>query len=106
MDLLCSLARRNPFAALIVVVSEGRLVVRSGQQVMELDRVTTSSCLSWGDAVGSAIESLYAWWTARLDLALLRRHGLPLWCPTHRTASSPACGWFQRAQPLLDVGGA
>lgn len=105
-DSLRSSARRNPFAALVVAVSEGRLAVATRRQVVALDRVTTSPCLSWEDAVGSAVESLYAWHTAQLDLALVRRHGLPLWCPAHRAARSSACGWFQRSQLLFDVGGA
>ena len=44
----------------------------------------------------SAVQSLYAWHVARLDLRALRSHGLPVWCAEHRARrSAVACGWLR-----------
>ncbi|WP_447006048.1 hypothetical protein ACRAKI_06010 [Saccharothrix isguenensis] len=91
------LLQDNPFAALAVAVSADGLVVRTELgHVVELTPVTTDArCLDVDAVVRSAVESLYAWHVARLDLSALHRRGLPVWCADHRARRSAVpCGWL------------
>ncbi|MFD9703309.1 hypothetical protein [Lentzea sp. NPDC059081] len=50
-------------------------------------------CLTWDELVESVTISLCAWFTSGLDLKLLVRNGLPVWCAQHRTAGTRSpCG--------------
>lgn len=50
-------------------------------------------CLTWDQLVGSVTISLCAWFTTSLDLRLLGRNGLPVWCAQHRAAGTEdPCG--------------
>jgi hypothetical protein len=97
-DQTASLLRDNPFAALAVAASVDRLVVRTELgEVVELTPATTETrCLDIEAVVWSAVQSLYSWHVARLDLRALQPHGLPVWCADHRARrSAVACGWLR-----------
>ncbi|KOX12948.1 hypothetical protein ADK67_46380 [Saccharothrix sp. NRRL B-16348] len=83
-----------------VVSSGGQIVALMGDEVLEFVLAHRTSCLSDADAWCSAVESLRAWSEAGLDLRILRRHGLPVWCPPHRAERSPEpCGRLDVRQP-------
>jgi hypothetical protein len=97
-DPTAALLRDNPFAALAVAASADRLVVRTELgQVVELTPTDTAArCLDVEAVVLSAVQSLYTWHVARLDLRALQSHGLPVWCAEHRARrSAVACGWLR-----------
>ncbi|MEU4766958.1 hypothetical protein AB0H12_27245 [Actinosynnema sp. NPDC023794] len=103
-DPTAELLRDNPFAALAVAASADRLVVRTefGQVVELTPAATAARCLDVQAVVASAVQSLYAWHVARLDLSALRPRGLPVWCAEHRARrSAVACGWLRVV--VLDV---
>lgn len=111
-DPTAMMLRDNPFAALAAAVSVDRIVVRTERgQVVELTfSATTARCLDVEAVVLSAVQSLYAWHVARLDLRALSTRGLPVWCADHRVLrSAVACGWLGAAvrpgEPLGDVVG-
>ncbi|WP_158846407.1 hypothetical protein [Saccharothrix deserti] len=92
------LLRDNPFAALAVAVSADRMVVRTELgHVVELTPVAVEArCLDVEAVVRSAVQSLYAWHVARLDLSALQPRGLPVWCAVHRAhRSAVGCGWLR-----------
>lgn len=96
--LTAELRRDNPFAALAVAVSADGLVVRTElDHLVELTPATTGArCLDVEAVVHSAVQSLYAWHVARLDLRALQPRGLPVWCADHRACRSAiACGWLR-----------
>ncbi|MCE6993455.1 hypothetical protein LZG04_01325 [Saccharothrix sp. S26] len=109
-DPTAALLRDNPFAALAIAVSSDRLMARTELgQTVELTPLTTAArCLDMNAVVLSAIQSLYAWHVARLDMRALRVHGLPVWCADHRARrSAVGCGWLRvvRTQSLSDIVG-
>ncbi|NUT97606.1 MAG: hypothetical protein HOY78_36845 [Saccharothrix sp.] len=101
LDALRELLRRNPHAELAVGVGGGSLVVvtRAGG-VITCPSTVAAACLTADDVLRSAIEALYAWSVAGLDLALLRRNGVPVWCTRHHDQRSAVpCGRLHPAQP-------
>ncbi|MEV0677958.1 hypothetical protein AB0I60_15720 [Actinosynnema sp. NPDC050436] len=102
---LRSLLRANPYVEFVVGISDvGVLVLASDGRTSEFSVVGTG-CLAADELWRAVVESLHTWWVAGLDLALLRRHGLPLWCPRHRREPSP-CRRLHPAQPRRDPPGA
>ncbi|KJK34327.1 hypothetical protein UK23_43725 [Lentzea aerocolonigenes] len=56
-------------------------------------------CLTWDELAESVTISLHTWFSTGLDLKLLVRHGLPVWCARHRIARAESpCGRLQVAQ--------
>ncbi|GLZ31942.1 hypothetical protein Lesp02_41300 [Lentzea sp. NBRC 105346] len=52
-----------------------------------------AACCTPDQVRDSVAMSLQAWVTAGLNLNLLVRHGLPVWCAEHRAAGSrTSCG--------------
>lgn len=50
-------------------------------------------CLTWDQLTESVTISLHTWFTTGLNLNLLVRNGLPVWCARHRAAGSEnPCG--------------
>ncbi|MET9224888.1 hypothetical protein [Lentzea sp. NPDC003310] len=50
-------------------------------------------CLSPDELAASVTISLHTWFTTGLDLTLLVRNGLPVWCAEHRAARADhPCG--------------
>lgn len=83
-----------------VVSSDGKITALAGNEVFEFVLTQREPCLSETAVWCSAVESLRAWCTARLDLRILRRCGLPVWCALHRTERSPEpCGRLDAGQP-------
>ncbi|XVS65689.1 hypothetical protein ACQPYE_06415 [Actinosynnema sp. CA-299493] len=83
-----------------VVSSGGEIIALMGDDVIEFALVDRASCLSDTDTWCSTVESLRAWGTAGLDLRILRRQGLPVWCARHRAQSSAEpCGRLDVRQP-------
>jgi hypothetical protein len=79
---------------------DGKITALAGEEVFEFVLTHRGPCLSETDAWSSAVESLRAWCTARLDLRVLRRRGLPVWCAPHRSERSPEpCGRLDARQP-------
>jgi hypothetical protein len=53
-------------------------------------------CVTWDELTESVTISLYTWFTTGLNLNLLVRNGLPVWCTRHRAARSESpCGRLQ-----------
>ncbi|NGY58081.1 hypothetical protein G7043_03940 [Lentzea sp. NEAU-D13] len=53
-------------------------------------------CVTWDQLTESVTISLHAWFTTGLDLNLLVRNGLPVWCARHRAAGTESpCGRLQ-----------
>lgn len=83
-----------------VVSSDGKITAVAGDEVLEFVLTHRASCLSEADTWCSAVESLRAWCATRLDLRILRRRGLPVWCAPHRVERSPEpCGRLDACQP-------
>ncbi|WP_433269364.1 hypothetical protein ACQPZF_06755 [Actinosynnema sp. CS-041913] len=95
--LRCSL-RRNPYGALAVGVFEDRIVALTADGESVAFEAEYSECLAAEGVWRSVVGALHTWRVARLDLAMLRRHGLLLWCARHRAELSP-CGRLTPAQP-------
>ena len=50
-------------------------------------------CLTWDQLAESVTISLHTWFTTGLNLNLLVRNGLPVWCTQHRAAATKSpCG--------------
>ena len=53
-------------------------------------------CVTWDQLTESVTISLHTWFTSGLDLTLLVRNGLPVWCARHRAARTEnPCGRLQ-----------
>ncbi len=68
------------------VAEDGRMLNLSSDEPLV-------DCLTWDELVESVTISLCVWFSTGLNLKLLVRNGLPVWCAQHRTdgAASP-CG--------------
>ncbi|CAL9618834.1 hypothetical protein SUDANB95_05766 [Actinosynnema sp. ALI-1.44] len=99
---LRELLRRHPHAELAVGSDGGRLVaVTRAGGVITCAATAPAACLTAEDVRRSAVEVLYVWSVAGLDLELLRRNGIPVWCSRHRDRGSGVpCGRLRRAQPV------
>lgn len=52
-----------------------------------------ADCLTWDQLADSVTISLHTWLRTGLDLNLLVRNGLPVWCARHRAARAEnPCG--------------
>ncbi|MBW4720710.1 hypothetical protein [Saccharothrix obliqua] len=99
---LLSLLHRNPFAELAVgVTGAGVVAAVTGGQVLAFTSADVP-CVAADGMWCAVVDTLHTWHVAGLDLGLLRRHGLPLWCEHHRGAPSP-CGRLDPAQPGGDL---
>jgi hypothetical protein len=50
-------------------------------------------CVTWDELAESVTISLHTWFTTDLNLNLLVRNGLPVWCARHRGARTESpCG--------------
>ncbi|XVV05079.1 hypothetical protein ACQPW3_06665 [Actinosynnema sp. CA-248983] len=98
---LRDLLLRHPHAELAVGSDGGRLVaVTRAGGVISCAATPPAACLTAEDVRWSAVEALYVWSIAGLDLGLLRHNGVPVWCARHRDQRSAVpCGWLHRAQP-------
>lgn len=53
-------------------------------------------CVTWDQLAESVTISLHTWFTTGLNLNLLVRNGLPVWCGQHRAAGTEGpCGRLQ-----------
>ncbi|QQQ77549.1 hypothetical protein IOD16_03215 [Saccharothrix sp. 6-C] len=83
-----------------VVSSGGEIIALMGDDVLGFVPVAREACLSDTDLWCSAVESLRAWGAVGLDLRILRRQGLPVWCARHRAQRSvEPCGRLDVRQP-------
>lgn len=50
-------------------------------------------CVTWDELAESVTISLHTWFTTGLNLNLLVRNGMPVWCARHRDARTESpCG--------------